>query len=78
MRRMNVSDLARRLRTTPQELLAKLPELGFDIGARAIKIDEAMGEKIAKKWMEHDRQQRIRDSLVLTPTRRVEGEEPRD
>lgn len=78
MRRMNVSDLARRLRTTPQELLAKLPELGFDIGARAIKIDEAMGEKIAKKWMEHDRQQRIRDSLVLTPTRRVEGEEPRE
>ena len=62
MRRMNVSDLARRLRTTPQELLAKLPELGFDIGARAIKIDEAMGEKIAKKWMEHDRQQGIRDS----------------
>ncbi|MFA5935616.1 MAG: translation initiation factor IF-2 [Patescibacteria group bacterium] len=63
---MNVSDLARRLRITPHELLQKLPELGFDIGARAIKIDDVMGEKIAKKWMENDRRERLRDSLLAS------------
>lgn len=63
---MNVSDLARRLRVTPHELLQKLPELGFDIGARAIKIDDVMGEKIARKWMENERRERLRDSLLAS------------
>lgn len=63
---MNVSDLARRLRITPHELLQKLPELGFDIGARAIKIDDVMGEKIARKWMENERRERLRDSLLAS------------
>jgi hypothetical protein len=45
---MNVSDLARRLKVTPNELLEKLPALGFDIGMRAIKIDDVLAEKIFK------------------------------
>lgn len=71
---MNVSDLARRLRVTPHELLQKLPELGFDIGARAIKIDDVMGEKIARKWIENERRERLRDSL-LAAAPRVPGSE---
>src|SRR3989338_6169906 len=47
---MNVSELARRLRVSPDELKAKLPELGFDIGMRAIKIDDQMAEQIMRKW----------------------------
>jgi translation initiation factor IF-2 len=61
---MNVSDLARRLKTTPHELLDKLPALGFDIGARAIKIDDAVGERIAQKWYEAERRERLRNTLL--------------
>ena len=43
---MNVAELARQLKTTPNELLAKLPELGFDVGARAIKVDNLVAERI--------------------------------
>lgn len=47
---MNVSDLARQLRVHPQKLLSILPEFGFDIGARAVKIDDRVGEQIKKEW----------------------------
>lgn len=61
---MNVSELARRLRVTPNELLDKLPALGFNIGRRAIKVDDVIAEKIARKWMENERRERARASLV--------------
>ncbi|HVM90961.1 MAG TPA: translation initiation factor IF-2 N-terminal domain-containing protein, partial [Verrucomicrobiae bacterium] len=61
---MNVTELARRLRVTPQQLLAKLPELGFDIGARAIKVDDRTADQIYKKWLENSRRERLRDQLV--------------
>ncbi|MFH1621154.1 MAG: translation initiation factor IF-2 [Patescibacteria group bacterium] len=70
---MNVSDLARRLKVTPQELLAKLPKLGFDVGQRAIKIDEIMAEKIFKKWVENERRERLRDSLLISPKIQISG-----
>lgn len=61
---MNVTELARRLRVTPQQLLAKLPELGFDIGARAIKVDDRTADQIYKKWLENSRRERLREQLV--------------
>ncbi|MEI7512700.1 MAG: translation initiation factor IF-2 [Candidatus Uhrbacteria bacterium] len=61
---MNVTELARRLRITPQQLLAKLPELGFDIGARAIKVDDRTADQIYKKWLENARRERLREQLV--------------
>ncbi len=61
---MNVTELARRLRVTPQELLAKLPELGFDVGARAIKVDDRVADQIYRKWLEQARRDRLRDQLV--------------
>ena len=63
---MNVSDLARRLKVTPQELLDKLPALGFDIGARAIKLDNQMAEKIFRKWIDNARRERLRGQLLAT------------
>ncbi|MBU0540606.1 translation initiation factor IF-2 [Patescibacteria group bacterium] len=62
---MNVSDLARRLRVTPSELLERLPEFGFDIGRRAIKIDDRTGEQIARKWIEMERRKKLRDALIV-------------
>ena len=47
---MNVSDLARQLKIHPQKLLQVLPEFGFDIGARAVKIDDRVAEQIKKAW----------------------------
>ncbi|MFA6447507.1 MAG: translation initiation factor IF-2 [Patescibacteria group bacterium] len=72
---MNVSDLARRLKVTPQELLDKLPELGFDIGARAIKIDNQMAEKIFRKWIEKLRRERLRGQLLATSKSSQIGDE---
>ncbi len=61
---MNVSELARRLKVTPNELLEKLPGLGFGIGERAIKVDDVVAEKIVKKWYENERRERMRTSLL--------------
>src|SRR3989339_516976 len=47
---MNVSELARKLRVHPKKLLEILPEFGFDIGARAVKVDDRVAEQITKAW----------------------------
>lgn len=76
---MNVTELARRLRVTPQQLLAKLPELGFDIGARAIKVDDRTADQIYKKWLENSRRERLRDQIVRQSTSvAAEGGAPRE
>lgn len=46
---MNVSELARQLRIHPQKLLQILPEFGFDIGARAVKIDDRVAQQIQRE-----------------------------
>jgi translation initiation factor IF-2 len=43
---MNVSELARKLNVNSAELLEILPEFGFDIGKRAIKVDDRQARKI--------------------------------
>lgn len=45
---MNVSELARKLKINSVELLDILPEFGFDIGKRAIKVDANVAQKILK------------------------------
>ncbi len=47
---MNITELARRLRITTKQLKEELPKLGFDIGGRAIKIDDRAAEKVIKLW----------------------------
>jgi translation initiation factor IF-2 len=47
---MNVTELARKLRVHPKMLLEILPEYGFDIGKKAIKIDNKVAQKIIKQW----------------------------
>ncbi len=64
---MNVSELARRLRVTPNELLDKLPGLGFSIGRKAIKVDDYIAENIIRKWHENRRRERMRSSLSKLP-----------
>ena len=47
---MNVSDLARQLGTNTKVLFEVLPKYGFDIGARAIKVDDKVATQIIKRW----------------------------
>ena len=47
---MNVTELARKLKITPNELREHLPGLGFDIGRKAIKINSNVARKIIKNW----------------------------
>ncbi|TAK03331.1 translation initiation factor IF-2 [Patescibacteria group bacterium] len=56
---MNLTELARRLRTSPDELRDALPGLGFAIGRRAIKIDNRVASQIQEAWGEMRRKQRL-------------------
>ncbi|MFA7244684.1 MAG: translation initiation factor IF-2 [Candidatus Magasanikbacteria bacterium] len=47
---MNVTELARQLRINTVELLDVLPQYGFDIGRKAIKIDDATAEQVIRRW----------------------------
>ncbi|MCF7906692.1 translation initiation factor IF-2 [Patescibacteria group bacterium] len=47
---MNITELARQLKITPQELKAELPQLGFHIGAKAIQIPEEQAQQVIEKW----------------------------
>ncbi|MBT3690247.1 translation initiation factor IF-2 [bacterium] len=56
---MNVSEVARRLKMNTKELLETLPELGFDIGKRAIKVDDRLVDKIIMAVEEDRKKKRI-------------------
>ena len=45
-----MTELARRLKLPTKDLLERLPEMGFPIGARAIKIKGKMAQEIIEKW----------------------------
>ncbi len=47
---MNVTELARILGITPQELRDDLPPFGFSIGQKAIKINRNVANRIIKEW----------------------------
>ncbi|MFA5129053.1 MAG: translation initiation factor IF-2 [Patescibacteria group bacterium] len=47
---MNITELARKLQITTQELKDVLPTFGFDIGQRAIKVDDRLAHKIIESW----------------------------
>ncbi len=49
---MNVTELARRMKLPTDTLLEKLPEWGFHIGRRAIKIDDRQAHRILRLWQD--------------------------
>ncbi|MFH1142310.1 MAG: translation initiation factor IF-2 [Candidatus Uhrbacteria bacterium] len=57
---MNVTELARRLNVNPEELMDKLPELGFSVGKRAIKVDDRIANQIMEAWGEYKRRQKLK------------------
>ncbi|MBI5728447.1 MAG: translation initiation factor IF-2 [Candidatus Magasanikbacteria bacterium] len=62
---MNVSELARQLRVHPKEMMLILPQYGFDIGARAVKIDDRVATQIVRRWrfIKKDQEEKKRREL---------------
>lgn len=62
---MNVTELARRLRVDTKLLLDVLPEYGFDIGKKAIKVDDKIATKIMRQWkhIKRDLDRKRREAL---------------
>lgn len=65
---MNVSDLARQLKTEPNILLEKLPLLGFAVGERAIQIDDAQVGAITAAWNQHQKRERLKQKIASRQT----------
>ena len=65
---MNVTELARRVRIPTQRLKEVLPELGFDIGMRAIKVDDRAAQAIIEKLSHPD----VRARILMPRTAEVE------
>lgn len=49
---MNITELARKLKITSNQLYELFPQIGVDIGRRAIKIDDTQANKILNNWSE--------------------------
>ena len=60
---MNISELARRMNITQDELRSKLSELGFSIGSHAIKVDDRVAGQIQMAWAEMRRRQRLQEKV---------------
>lgn len=60
---MNVSQLARQLNVTVPELLEKLPQLGFAVGGRALKVDDKLVPKITEAWKHAARKESFKKEL---------------
>ncbi|MDD3284249.1 MAG: translation initiation factor IF-2 [Patescibacteria group bacterium] len=56
---MNITELARQLKTTTSELLEILPKIGFDIGAKAIKVDDSLVDKIKYAYKAYQRKLKL-------------------
>ena len=53
---MNLTELARRLKITPQELRDILPRMGFSVGQKAIKVDNHTAQKVMREWPKYKKQ----------------------
>ncbi|HNZ86529.1 MAG TPA: translation initiation factor IF-2 [bacterium] len=58
---MNITELARQLKITTNELLEILPELGFHIGAKAIKVNDSLVDKIKLAYIQYKKKIRFQE-----------------
>ncbi len=60
---MNITELARKLRVSAEELRAKLPELGFDIGQKALKVPDRDVGRIERAWGQYKKKQYLNKKM---------------
>lgn len=75
---MNVTELARQLRVRTDILLDILPEFGFDIGKKAIKIDDRVAQQIKRQWNYIKRELQKRETAEAEKKRQLEREARRE
>ncbi|MFW0837428.1 MAG: translation initiation factor IF-2 [Candidatus Komeilibacteria bacterium] len=75
---MNVTELARRLKVPTNELLEKLPELGFDIGKKAIKVNDKLVDKIIAAWSEYKRKNKMAEEAAKVTEVRLDADKEKD
>lgn len=73
---MNISELSRQLKVTSSELFDKLPELGFDIGRKAIKVDDRIAQKIIEAWKRQSKKDREMSRIAEIRGDKIETIEP--
>lgn len=70
---MNITELARVLRVNPQELRDLLPKIGFNIGQKAIKVDNNTAKKIIKNWPTFRRELELQRAAAFAKKREEEA-----
>ena len=68
---MNVTELARRVKITPNKLREIMPQLGFDIGVRAIKVDPKMAQVIMEKLSDPSIRRRYLEEKTIEKPERI-------
>jgi len=72
---MNITELARKLKITPNQLKKELPEMGFHIGVRAIQIPDAQAKKVIELWGERKKKEeniaRVKEKMARTEQEEV-------
>lgn len=71
---MNVTQLARKLHVNAKDLLEILPKHGFDIGKKAVKIDDKVAQQIMRKWKYIRREMEEEERRKLEERKRKERE----
>jgi len=71
---MNITELARKLKITTKELKAKLPELGFDIGLKAIQIPDEQAKAVVEAWQKMKKEEEKKRRLEKLKERLVKKE----
>jgi len=69
---MNVTELARQLKIPTSEFLEILPELGFDIGAKAIKIDDSLVDKIKAAYKTYQKKAKFEEDEAKIEERKID------
>ena len=72
---MNITELARILKITPQELHDYLPQLGFDIGQKAIKINGSVANNIIRDWPRLKREIELKKAAAAAKEKTLTKEE---
>ncbi len=75
---MNLTELARKLKITPQELREILPRMGFSIGQKAIKVDNNTAQKIMKDWPKYKKQLEREAREKAKEEAEIESEMPKE
>lgn len=71
---MNVSELARQLHIHPKQLLDILPQYGFDVGQKAVKVDDKVAVQVMKRWKQIKKDLDLKKQTELEDKKQQEKE----